>query len=166
MICPYCSANKDRVIDSRSSEGGLVVRRRRQCEVCGRRFTTYERVEEAPRLTVIKRDGKREPFDREKIARSVALACGKRPIPERAKEALIDAVEEALHREFDREAPTRDIGDRVMALLRDLDEVAYVRFASEHHNFQNAAELQRELEELRRRVRDVKDQQKLFVEGE
>lgn len=166
MICPYCGANEDRVIDSRSSEGGQVVRRRRQCEKCGRRFTTYERVEEGPRLTVIKRDGKREPFDREKIERSVALACGKRPIPAEAKEALLDAVEEEVHREFDREAPSREIGERVMRRLRDLDDVAYVRFASEHHNFQNADELQRELEELRQFRRDVKDQQKLFAEGE
>lgn len=154
------------MIDSRSSEGGAVVRRRRQCERCGRRFTTYERVEEGPRLVVVKRDGKREQFDREKIARSVALACGKRPIEEKAKEALIDAVEEEVHREFDREAPSREIGERVMRRLRELDDVAYVRFASEHHNFRNADELQRELEELRAWRRDVKDQQKLFVEGE
>ncbi|MGP1309038.1 MAG: transcriptional regulator NrdR [Phycisphaerales bacterium] len=166
MICPYCGANEDRVIDSRSSEGGQVVRRRRQCEKCGRRFTTYERVEEAPRLTVIKRDGKREPFDREKIARSVAVACGKRPIPAAEKEALLDAIEEEVHREFDREAPSREIGERVMRRLRDLDDVAYVRFASEHHNFRNADELGRELEELRKFQRDVKDQQKLFAEGE
>lgn len=166
VICPYCGANEDRVIDSRSSEGGQVVRRRRQCEKCGRRFTTYERVEEAPRLTVIKRDGKREPFDREKIARSVAVACGKRPIPAAEKEALLDAIEEEVHREFDREAPSREIGERVMRRLRDLDDVAYVRFASEHHNFRNADELGRELEELRKFQRDVKDQQKLFAEGE
>jgi transcriptional repressor NrdR len=154
------------VIDSRSSEGGQVVRRRRQCEVCGRRFTTYERVEEAPRLAIIKRDGKREPFDREKIVRSVAVACGKRPIPAESKDALIDSVEEEVHREFDREAPSSEIGVRVMRRLRDLDDVAYVRFASEHHNFENADELRQELEELRQFRRDVKDQQKLFSEGD
>src|SRR6478735_9049237 len=103
LICPYCNANDDKVIDSRSSEGGRVIRRRRQCLKCNKRFTTYERVEETARLIVIKRDGTRVPFSRENILRGVQAACGKRSVPEEVKERLVEEVEEELHREFDRE---------------------------------------------------------------
>src|SRR5690242_12426472 len=103
VICPYCSANDDKVIDSRSSEGGRVIRRRRQCLKCGKRFTTYERVEQTARLIVVKRDGTRVPFSRENILRGVQAACGKRNVSEELKERLVDEVEEELHREFDRE---------------------------------------------------------------
>ena len=162
MICPFCEHNDDKVIDSRASDGGRVVRRRRQCLRCKRRFTTYERVEETARLTVIKRDGTREPFDREKVLRGVQAACGKRPIPEDAKISLVDAVEEEVHQEFDREAPSRIIGEKVMAKLRGLDEVAYVRFASEHHRFETAGDIAQEVEELRNTPKDVKSQRPLF----
>jgi transcriptional repressor NrdR len=162
MICPFCAANDDRVIDSRASDAGKVVRRRRACNKCGKRFTTYERVEETARLTVVKRDGSRVPFDREKILRGVQAACGKRPIPEEAKLALVDEVDEEAHHEFDREAPSSAIGEKVMAKLRDLDEVAYVRFASEHYRFTSAAEMVREAEELKGRVKDMKNQRPLF----
>jgi transcriptional repressor NrdR len=162
VICPYCNANDDKVIDSRSSEGGRVIRRRRQCLKCEKRFTTYERVEQTQRLMVIKRDGSRVPFSHENILRGVQAACGKRKIPEPAKERLVEEVEEELHREFDREVESTVIGLRVMAKLRNLDEVAYIRFASEYLKLSSAGELMAELNELKTRPRDVKEQQSLF----
>jgi transcriptional repressor NrdR len=129
MLCPFCNTDNDKVIDSRSSDAGKVIRRRRECLGCKRRFTTYERVEQTARLVVIKRDGTHAPFSRENILRGVTAACGKRPIPEADKERLADEIEEELHKEFDREVPSAVIGERVMLRLRDLDEVAYIRFA-------------------------------------
>jgi transcriptional repressor NrdR len=139
------------------------VRRRRQCNVCEKRFTTYERVEETAGLVVIKRDGSRVSFDREKIMRGVQLACGKRPIAEDAKSAIVDAVDEEVHRDFDREVPSSVIGEKVMQRLKDLDEVAYVRFASEHYQFNSVGDMRRHAEELEARVKDVKNQQRLFT---
>jgi transcriptional repressor NrdR len=162
VICPYCDANDDKVIDSRASDGGRVIRRRRECLKCGKRFTTYERTEQAARLTVAKHDGRREPFRRENVLAGVEAACGKRPIPEPVKQRLVDEVEEELHREFDREVPSAEIGRRVMVKLRDIDEVAYIRFASEYLNFRNGTDIRHELEELDKRVKDVKAQQALF----
>ncbi len=165
MNCPFCSANKDRVIDSRESDGGRVIRRRRECLICRKRFTTYERFEQSARLTVIKRDGTRAPFSRENILRGVMAACGKRPIAQEVKERLAEEVEEELHREFDREVPSRVIGERVMAKLRDLDEVAYIRFASEYYRFRNMGELRQHVEEIASRPRDDRGQQRLFPPG-
>jgi transcriptional repressor NrdR len=162
MICPFCDKNDDKVIDSRASEGGRVIRRRRQCLGCHKRFTTYERVEDTARLTVIKKDGSRVPFSRENIAKGVRNACGKRPIPEDLKLRLIDEVEDELHRTYEREVHARDIGELVATKLRDLDDIAYVRFASEYYQFRNVGEILAQLEELNSRVRDVKDQQPLF----
>ncbi|MFN0133069.1 MAG: transcriptional regulator NrdR [Phycisphaerales bacterium] len=162
MICPYCGINDDKVIDSRSSEGGAVIRRRRQCLGCDRRFTTYERVEQTARLVVIKRDGTRVPFNRENILKGVLIACGKRRISEEAKARLVDEVEEELHREFDREVESRVIGERVMRKLRDLDEVAYIRFASEYLKLGSAGELLAEIHELNQRPKNIKDQRSLF----
>ncbi|MFN0012842.1 MAG: transcriptional regulator NrdR [Phycisphaerales bacterium] len=162
MICPFCGHNDDKVIDSRASEAGKVIRRRRQCLKCDRRFTTYERVEELARLTVVKRDGTRVPFGRDNVLRGVQSACGKRPIPEEAKIALVDEVEEALYREFEREVPSQRIGELVCEKLKDLDEVAYIRFASEHRQFKDAGDIATEVAELNLRVRDVKNQAKLF----
>lgn len=162
MICPYCGVNDDKVIDSRSSEGGAVIRRRRQCLGCDRRFTTYERVEQTARLVVIKRDGTHVPFNRENILKGVQIACGKRRITEEAKARLVDEVEEELHREFDREVESRVIGERVMRRLRDLDEVAYIRFASEYLKLGSAGELLAEIHQLNERPRDVKSQRSLF----
>ncbi len=162
VICPYCSQDNDKVIDSRASDGGKVIRRRRECLGCNRRFTTYERVEQTARLTVVKRDGTRQPFNRENILRGVQAACGKRPIPEDRKQQLIDQVEEELHREFDREVESQTIGERIMVALRDVDEVAYIRYASEYYKFRSVDELKEQLELLDGRPRDVKDQQKLF----
>lgn len=165
MICPFCAHNDDKVIDSRASDGGKVIRRRRQCLACSRRFTTYERVEELGRLTVIKRDGTRVPFNRENILRGISAACGKRPVPDDVKRRIVDEIEDQLYREFEREAPSQAIGMMVCDKLRDLDEVAYIRYASEYHRFKDLGEMEQELAELRQRVRDVKDQQKLFDEA-
>lgn len=162
MICPYCTVDNDKVIDSRASDGGKSIRRRRECLGCSRRFTTYERVEVTTRLMVIKRDGTHEPFSRENVMRGVVAACGKRPIPEATKSKIVDAVEDELHREFDREVESRVIGERVMLKLRDVDEVAYIRFASEYYQFRSVAEIKQQLALLDAHVKDVKDQQKLF----
>ncbi len=162
MICPYCNADNDRVIDSRASEAGRAIRRRRQCEACERRFTTYERVEETNRLVVIKRDGSRVPFKSENILSSVLAACGKRPITAEDKERLVSEVEDEVHREFDREVEAGVIGRKVAARLRDIDEIAYVRFASEYEQFRSVGDILETIQQLGDRVKDVKDQQRLF----
>lgn len=162
MICPYCGADNDRVIDSRSSEGGVSVRRRRQCNACQRRFTTYERVEETRRLMVVKRDGSRVPFNRDNVMRGLQAACGKRPIPEDQKRSIVEEVEERLLRDFDREVDSQEIGRRVAARLRDLDEIAYIRFASEYEQFTSVSDIEEAIEALSNRVRDAKNQQRLF----
>jgi transcriptional repressor NrdR len=163
MICPYCQANDDKVIDSRASEGGRVIRRRRQCIGCGKRFTTYERIEETPRLMVVKKDGSREPFDRAKISRGIAAACGKLPVAEDIKQRLVEEVDEEVHRTYDREVEAREIGERVARKLQDVHPVAYVRFASEYYEFKNVDEIMHELRDLAGRVRDVPNQQDLFL---
>ncbi|MBI1189123.1 MAG: transcriptional repressor NrdR [Tepidisphaera sp.] len=162
MICPFCAKDDDKVIDSRASDGGKSIRRRRECLACRRRFTTYERVEQTARVMVIKRDGTRQPFDRDKIMRGIVSACGKRPISEEIKQRLVDEVDELVHREFDREAPSEFIGEKVMEKLRDIDEVAYIRFASEYYQFRSVQEIRKQLELLDGRPRDVKQQTKLF----
>lgn len=162
MICPFCGADDDRVIDSRSAEAGVSVRRRRRCNECGRRFTTYERVEETRRLMVVKRDGSRVPFNRENMMRGLQAACGKRPIPEDEKRRVIEEVEEGLLRDFDREVDSQEIGRRIAARLRDLDEIAYIRFASEYEQFTSVSDIEDAIEQLSSRVRDAKNQQRLF----
>jgi transcriptional repressor NrdR len=162
MICPYCGANDDKVIDSRSTEAGEVIRRRRQCLACDKRFTTYERVEQANRLMVIKKDGSRVPFNPENIVHGVSAACGKLPIPEQEKARLVAEIDEELHHEFEREVPSRVIGERVMTRLRALDAVAYIRFATEHLALASLQEIKTELEDLMTRPREVRDQQDLF----
>ncbi len=162
MICPYCEKDDDKVIDSRASDAGKVIRRRRECNGCGRRFTTYERVEDTYRLTVIKKDGSRVAFNRENILRGVRSACGKRPIAEEAKLRVVEEVEDELHRRFDREVESKVIGQLVANKLHDLDEIAYVRFASEYYQFRSVGDIMKQLEDLSARVRDVKDQQPLF----
>lgn len=139
-----------------------MIRRRRQCLKCSKRFTTYERVEQTARLIVVKRDGRREPFDRENILAGVNAACGKRPIPEPVRQRLVDEVEEELHREFDREVESRVIGERVMRRLRELDDVAYFRFASEYLDFKDANDMRQEIEAIAGRIKDVREQQALF----
>lgn len=162
MLCPYCDANKDKVIDSRSAEQGAVIRRRRECLNCSRRFTTYERIEKSGRLMVIKKDGTRDPFSREKIAAGVHAACGKRPIPEDQVSAIIDEVEEELHRTYDREVDSTVIGECVMQRLKKMDNVAFIRFASEYYQFKRIEDIVKMIEETAKEPRDVRDQQRLF----
>ncbi len=162
MICPYCDKDRDKVIDSRASDGGAVVRRRRECLHCTRRYTTYERVEKTARLAVVKRDGTRVAFDAQKVLWGVQAACGKRPIPEAAKLKVVQEIEDELHREFDREVPSSEIGRRVAARLRDLDEIAYIRFASEHYDFRTLDDLSQEVSDLKARPRNLPNQQELF----
>lgn len=164
VICPYCSADNDKVIDSRSSDGGHAVRRRRECLGCERRFTTYEKYERTARLMVVKKDGSRVAFDRENLLRGIQAACGKRPIPEALKVELVDLVEEEIHRDYDREAPSDEIGRRVIARLRDLDPIAYIRYASEYYNFRSLDEFETELSELKSRPRALPNQTPLFEE--
>ena len=158
MRCPECDATENRVVDTRASRGGRAVRRRRECTVCGSRFTTYEYVEERP-VQVLKRSGAVEEFDRGKLLGSVRVACAKRPVSASQMEALVDAIEDELSREAGVEIPTVRLGQLVMEMLRPLDRVAYVRFASVYRNFQDAGEFQdfvdemaaaQEREELRR----------------
>lgn len=166
MICPFCSHNQDKVIDSRSSDGGAVIRRRRHCLKCDRRFTTYERVEPAGRLMVVKKDGARVAFSSENIIRGIANACGKRPISEDVKQQLAKHVEEELHSEFEREVPTVLIGERVMSKLRDVDKIAYIRFATEHLQLSTLEDIQRELDDLSSRPTPSPDQAPLFSREE
>ncbi len=164
MVCPYCEKDKDRVIDSRSSDGGLVVRRRRECLSCNRRYTTYERVEKTSRLVVVKKDGSRVPFEIQNVVQGLQAACGKRPVPEEVKQRLAREVEEQLHRDFDREVPSDRIGQLVAGRLREIDEIAYIRYASEYYEFGTLEEFAAELSELRSHTRDLPNQQGLFQE--
>lgn len=150
MKCPYCGESRDRVVDSREVGGGATIRRRRQCAACERRFTSYERIEDIPYM-VVKNDGTREEFDRRKLLGGLDKACQKRPVPSRELIELVDAVEQQLHERSDREISTREIGEIVMHHLRDLDQVAYVRFASVYRKFEDIGEFFDELNELRRR---------------
>ena len=145
MKCPYCGHLGDKVVDSRESKEGEAIRRRRECLKCQRRFTTYETVETTP-LLVIKKDGRREQFSREKILNGLLRACEKRPIPAEKLHAIVDALEADLMRQGLDEVRSSEIGERVMEALRSLDEVAYVRFASVYRHFKD---LNQFLDELR-----------------
>lgn len=147
MRCPYCKANNDRVIDSRSSTDAFSIRRRRECEECGRRFTTYERTEETP-LRVVKKDGSRVPFDRNRILRGMLKACEKRPVSLEALEEITSRIERRLAEDVDREVPSKHIGQLVMEELRRLDQVAYVRFASVYREFKDVTQFLEELKPL------------------
>jgi len=147
MNCPVCRAADSRVVDSRLTEDGCAVRRRRECVQCARRFTTYERLE-APPIFVVKKDGGREPFDREKILAGVTKACEKRPVPREEIERTADEIEQALRDNLATEVPTREIGEMVIERLRALDEVAYVRFASVYKDFRDADSFVQEIEKL------------------
>lgn len=147
MRCPFCGHPDDKVIDSRAAPTGDAVRRRRECEACAKRFTTYERVEYALPV-VVKKDGRREAFDRGKLVRSLRVACVKRPVGEEQIESIADRLEQEVHADGQRELTTTDLGERVMRLLRGLDVVAYVRFASVYRSFQNVEEFAAELRRL------------------
>jgi len=166
MQCPFCKEqNADKVIDSRATEGGKVIRRRRHCLKCNKRFTTYERVEELVRLAVIKKDGTRSPYDRAKIAAGLQRACWKRPIPADALQRLVDDVEDEVFRTFDREVDSRMIGALVAARLRKLDKVAYLRFASIYQEFQEVGDFIQEAQAVMDASRhEAPGQQELFNE--
>ena len=147
MTCPFCRHRQDRVIDSRESKEGDLIRRRRECLKCLRRFTTYERSDEIPYM-VVKRDGRRERFDRQKVLEGLLRACEKRPIPMAKLAQTVDAVESALAENPDREMSTAAIGELVLEQLKRLDKIAYVRFASVYRDFQDAESFLTELKEL------------------
>lgn len=147
MRCPFCQSPENRVVDSRESNEGLVIRRRRACESCERRFTTYERVEELTPM-IVKRDGRREPFEREKLLRGLKAACSKRPVSVGQQEALAFAVERGLQESGEKEVASVRLGEEVMRRLMALDEVAYVRFASVYRRFRDASEFLAELRAL------------------
>ena len=147
MKCPFCGVLENKVIDSRLSQGGEVTRRRRECEGCARRYTTYERVEEVLPM-VVKKDDRREPFDRMKILAGLRRASEKRPVSTEALERLVDAVERELMEAADKEVSSSLVGEKVMARLRELDQVAYVRFASVYRSFKDIHEFMAELTQL------------------
>jgi len=145
--CPYCTHLGDKVVDSRESKEGDVIRRRRECLECGRRFTSYERIDEIPYM-VVKKDGRRERFERQKLVAGLLKACEKRPVRVSALDDVADAVEAALQDKSEREMSTEEIGAHVMEALRQLDKVAYVRFASVYRNFRDIDEFKHELNDL------------------
>ena len=147
MKCPFCAHLEDKVIDSRAAATGEVIRRRRECEGCSRRYTTYERVE-AVLPTVVKKDGRRELFDRQKLVRGLRTACNKRPVSIERIEAVADSIEREAQEAEKREISASELGERVMNHLRELDEVAYVRFASVYRSFRDVDEFLRELGKL------------------
>jgi transcriptional repressor NrdR len=150
MICPFCAHKQDRVIDSRESKEGDVIRRRRECLKCARRFTTYERSDEIPYM-VVKRDGRREKFDRQKILEGLLKACEKRPVPMPKLAEVVDEVESKLADNPEREIPTTEVGEFLMQRLRSLDKIAYVRFASVYRDFQDVEAFLVELKDLLQR---------------
>jgi transcriptional repressor NrdR len=139
--CPFCKEDQDKVIDSRSSDSGRIIRRRRQCLSCKRRFTTYEKVGESFKLYVVKKDNSRVPYEREKIVAGLQKACYKRPVSAEQIQQIADRVEEDIFKRFDKEVPCTFIGESVMKHLRAVDKVAYIRFASVYRDFKDAGEL-------------------------
>ena len=161
MRCPFCKADKDKVVDSRSSDVGRVIRRRRHCLVCKRRFTTYEKIGESFKLYVIKKDNSRVPYDREKVVAGLQKACYKRPVSAEQIQQIVDRVEEEIFRNFDKEVSSSFIGESVMKHLSSIDKVAYIRFASVYRDFKDAGELIDEVSETIRRTERT-DEQKFF----
>ena len=147
MKCPFCAENNDRVVDSRESRGGVTIRRRRECLSCGKRFTSYEQIEDI-QFMVVKVDGTREGFSRKKVLAGLLRACEKRPIALPQLEGLVDETESLLQEQSDRELSTREIGGFLMDRLRDLDQVAYVRFASVYRRFEDIDAFMEELDGL------------------
>ena len=147
MKCPYCENEDSKVIDSRHTEDGKAIRRRRECEQCGRRFTTYEKVEEMI-LMVVKKDGSRQAFDRSKLLNGIIRACEKRPVSIASMEQIVDDIERGLNNMMEKEVDSNFIGQLVMERLKDLDEVAYVRFASVYRQFTDVKTFVQEVERL------------------
>lgn len=147
MRCPFCKKENDKVIDSRSANEGLVIRRRRECEACSRRYTTYERIEEIP-LYVIKKDQRREVYERSKALAGIHKACEKRPVPLEDQDKIADDLEKMLHEKYEKEVPTRIIGEYIMQRLAKVDQIAYVRFASVYREFQDISHFMKELKTM------------------
>lgn len=147
MRCPYCKEENDKVTDSRSAGDGVAIRRRRECEACGKRYTTYERVEELP-LYVIKKDRRREQFDRAKVLSGIRKACEKRPVSLESQEGIVDSIERAIREKYDKEVPSSFVGEMIMERLAGIDQVAYVRFASVYREFQDVGHFMKELKTL------------------
>ncbi|MDD2703406.1 MAG: transcriptional regulator NrdR [Candidatus Omnitrophica bacterium] len=152
MKCPFCSYKEDKVVDSRATQDEVAIRRRRECLRCGKRFTTYEYIEE-PSIMVIKKDGRRQPFDRKKVLTGIMKACEKRPISMDKMEDVIVQVERAIQKKVGKEVPTSKIGELVMEKLKELDEVAYVRFASVYRQFKDVGQFMDELKGIIKRER-------------
>lgn len=150
MFCPYCGNEEDKVVDSRTAEEGRAIRRRRECLNCGRRFTTFERAEEVP-LVVAKRNGSEEPFDLDKVISGIRMAVKNRPVSEAEVTALAEDVEEAMRADSRRPIPSSEIGREVLERLRDLDDVAYLRFASVYKDFQELDDFEKEMGVLLKR---------------
>ena len=161
MRCPFCKEDKDKVVDSRSSDTGRVIRRRRQCLACKRRFTTYEKVGESFKLYVVKKDNSRVPYDRDKVIAGLQKACYKRLVSAEQIQQIADKVEEDVFRNFDKEVSSAFIGESVMKHLRNVDKVAYIRFASVYRDFKDAGELIDEVSQVIQRAEYV-GQRKLF----
>ncbi len=147
MKCLYCGNVEDKVVDSRLSAEGNSIRRRRECLKCERRFTTYERIEESP-LMVVKKDGRREPFERKKILAGLVKACEKRPISMESLEKLIDRIEFTIQKNYEKEVKSKEIGEMAINMLQELDEIAYVRFASVYRQFKDVSQFMKELKDL------------------
>ena len=156
--CPFCKENRDKVVDSRSSDAGRIIRRRRQCLACRRCFTTYEKIGESFRLSVVKKDQSRVPYDREKVIAGLKKACYKRPVSVEQVQEIADKVEEDIFRNFDKEVSSPFIGDSVMKHLRGVDKVAYIRFASVYRDFKDADDL---IEEVSQVIQETKSRQSM-----
>ena len=156
MRCPFCKEDRDKVIDSRSSDAGRVIRRRRQCLECKKRFTTYEKIGESFKLYVVKKDTSRVPYERDKIISGLQKACYKRPVSAEQIRQIADRVEEDIFRSFDKEVSSAFIGDSVMKHLRGVDKVAYIRFASVYRDFKDADDL---IEEVSQVIQETKSKQ-------
>ena len=161
MRCPFCKEDNDKVIDSRSSEGGRIIRRRRECIECRRRFTTYEKIGESFKLNVVKKDGTRVPYDRDKLIAGLQKACYKRPVSAEKTQEVADRIEEEIFRSYDKEVSALFIGEQAMRFLRQVDKVAYIRFASVYRDFNDAGDL---LDEVSQAIAesDITDQPNLF----
>ena len=162
MQCPYCGVIDSKVVDSRSSENDTSVRRRRECNACERRFTTFERIERRGRLVVIKRDGRRVPFSNDKILNGIRAACGKLPISEEVKLEIVRQVDDLMHRSYEREVESLKIGHEVARYLRGIDQIAFVRHASEYLSFESIEDIEEVIQELRESPPAVEGQSELF----
>ncbi|RKD34311.1 transcriptional regulator NrdR [Thermohalobacter berrensis] len=147
MICPYCDYYETKVVDSRPTDEGQAIRRRRECTKCGKRFTTYEKIEEIP-LVVVKKDGTRQSFSRSKLLNGIIRACEKRPVSIKVMEQIVDEIEKSLYNSMKKEITTKKIGEMVMNKLKNVDEVAYVRFASVYRQFKDINTFMDELKKL------------------